>query len=415
MARKHGEEERLLGRDFVLVCAGNFLAFFSIYLIVPVLPVFLEEKGYDNFLIGALMSMMVVAALLRPFFGKLSDMRGRKGILVWGVFLLGVSNFLYMAFGSALPLFIVRFLNGFGLAAFHTAAYAMIGDLAPPTRRLQGIALFYISVDATIATAPLVAEFMRDAWGYDQVYLLAGFLALLAFAATLPVRERNSSTAQAARGSRPRAAITPLHKAIYVTTMGFTLSFGALQTFIVLSSRSNGIEQGELFFTVFASTLIFFRLAIGRRADRWSRRPLILASGIITLVGLAVIAYSGHLALLILGSFLFALGFAYLPTTLSALLLDHTPASERGAVIGLFLAVFDLGIGLGGIALGPIADAWGYEAMYMLGGCLSLLSLLYFLFRTAEMADAGTKPPSGLERAPSREEQSDIVAQKDKN
>lgn len=380
-----GGGESLLGRDFVLVCVSNFLAFFSIYLIVPVLPVFLEEKGYSNFLIGALMSMMTVAALLRPFFGRLSDVRGRKAILVWGTLLLGVSNFLYMAFGTALPLFIVRFLNGFGLAAFHTAAYAIIGDLAPPSRRLQGIALFYISVDATIAAAPVVAEYIRDSWGYSQVYVVAGCLALLAFLATFLVHEPDTLQQHSEPDKSPRVKITPLQSTIFVMTMGFTLTFGSLQTFIVLSALANGIEQGELFFTVFAVTLIAFRLGAGKRADGWPRRPLILASGILTLAGLAVIAYSGHLALLILGSLVYALGFAYLPTTLSALLLDHTPASDRGTAIGIFLAVFDLGIGLGGIAMGPLADAWGYPAMYMAGGAAALICLVYFFLRTGEL------------------------------
>ena len=58
----HTADDRLLVRDFVLVCVSNFLAFFSIYMIIPVLPVFLEERGYSNALIGAIMSMATVAA-----------------------------------------------------------------------------------------------------------------------------------------------------------------------------------------------------------------------------------------------------------------------------------------------------------------------------------------------------------------
>jgi MFS family permease len=353
--------EKLIGRDFSLVCLSNFLAFFSIYLIVPVLPVYLEEKGHSNLLIGALMSMMVVAALLRPLFGRLSDLRGRKAILVWGTFLLGASSFLYMAFGSAVPLFLVRFLNGFGLAAFHTAAYAIIGDLAPPSRRLQGIALFYISVDVTIATAPVAAETIQSAWGFNAVYAVAGCLALLAFAASLPVREPESDLRGCETEASPpsKYKTSPIQRVIFATVMGFTFSFGSLQTFIVLSSRANGIDQEWLFFTVFAATLVFFRLAVGRKADRWSRRPLILASGVITLCGLGLIAFSKSWAVLALGSFIYALGFAYLPTTLSALLIDRTPACDRGAALGVVRAVLGQGVWVGGFARGPTAPAAG--------------------------------------------------------
>ncbi len=381
-------EERLLGRDFALICTSNFLAFFSIYMIIPVLPVFLENRGYSNFLIGALMSMMTVAALLRPFLGRLSDRSGRRWLVVGGIFLLGISNFAYASFGSALPLFIVRFINGFGLAAFHTAAYTMISDLAPPSRRLHGIALFYISVDATIAAAPVAAEYIRTSWGYTPVYMIAGALALAGFLGSLFVREhRHEDGAQ--RAQPRRVKITSLHAAIYTMTICYTLTLGSLQTFIVLSALKDGIEQGELFFTVFAVTLIIFRLGVGRRADALSRRPLILVSGVVALAGLALIAYAGNLSLLVVGSFVYGLGLAYLPTALSALLLDHTPVMDHGAVLGIFLAVFDLGMGLGGLAMGPIADAFGYPAMYLAGGAIALIGMLVFAATTGRRRTGG--------------------------
>lgn len=375
------KEDRLLSKDFILVCSSNFLAFFSIYMVIPVLPVFLEERAYSNSFIGFLMSVATMVALLRPLFGRLADDYGRRRLLVSGTLLLGLSTFLYASFATAVPLLIIRFLNGCGLAAFHTAAYAMIGDLAPPRRRLQAIAIFYISVDVSIALAPPAAEAMRLAWGYTPIYLLAGGIALLSFLSSLLVRETAITRAQ--RGGRVKARFTPLQKAVFLATIGSTLTFGSLQTFIVLSSLSKGVEEGELFFTVFAATLIAFRLGMGKRADAVNRRRLITASGLMTLAGLAILAYTNSLALLLVGSLIYALGFAYLPTTLSALLLDHTPPDMRGSALGVFMAVFDLGVGLGGIALGPVADALGYSSMYLLGGAIAALCLFYFHARTA--------------------------------
>lgn len=377
-----GSEERLFGRDFVLVCACNFLAFFSIYLIIPILPLFLEEKGYSNFLIGALMSMLLIPTLLRPFLGKMSDLRGRKALLVGGTLLLAVTTFFYAAFASAGPLFLVRFVNGFGLAAFHTAAFALISDLSPPSRRLQGIAMFFISVDITIGTAPLVAKAIKDTWGFQPVYYLAGALALLAFMASLLVREKRDAVPLTVPAVPWRSLIAPLHRVIFVTTMSFTFTFGSLSTFIILSSDKAGISQGELFFTAFAVTLLAFRLGVGRKADRWRRRSLILVSGLLAVAGLMVIAFAGNLLVLILGTLVYALGFAYLPTTLSALLLDHTPEGSRGVMLGLFLAAFDIGMALGGLTMGPVADRWGYTAMYLAGGGVALAGLVYFFLRT---------------------------------
>jgi len=377
-----GEDERLFRRDFVTVCTSNFLAYFSIYLVIPILPLFLEDRGYSNALIGAIMAMATVAALLRPLFGRAADVRGRKVVLLLGTLMLGASTFFYAAFATALPLFIIRFLNGLGLAAFHTAAYAVIGDLAPSTRRLQAIAIFYMSVDLTIATAPIVAIAIEEAWGFTPVYILAGCLAVLAMFVSLAVRETGTKTERVERGKRQRIKLTALQKAIFVNTMCFTLTLGTLQTFIILSSEAKGMDLGQYFFTIFAATLIVFRLGVGRKADRWPRRPLIIASACATLVGLAIISFAGNIVLLFTGIFIYALGFAYLPTTLSALLLDYTPVSDRGAALGIFMAVFDIGIGLGSIALGPLADVWNYTTMYLACAAIGLAGLLYFLMLT---------------------------------
>ncbi|MEW6555178.1 MAG: MFS transporter [Actinomycetota bacterium] len=380
-------DEKLFKRDFITVCTSNFLAYFSVYLIVPILPVYLEEKGYSNFLIGAIMAMFTVAALLRPLFGRTADRRGRRVVLVAGTLLLGASTFLYAAFGSAVPLFIIRFINGIGLAAFHTAAYAVIGDLAPTSRRLQAIALFYMSVDLTIAIAPIIAIPMEEAWGVAPVYVIAGCLAMLAMLVSLAVRETRAPGEHREQGARRRIRVTALQRAIFACTMGFTLTFGTLQTFIILSSEARGLDLGQWFFFIFAVTLIIFRLGMGRKADRLPRRPLIITSAVASLIGLTVIAISGHVVLLFTGIFIYALGFAYLPTTLSALLLDHTPVSDRGGALGIFMAVFDLGIGLGGIILGPLADLWNYTTMYLVAAAIALVGLAYFLI-------GACKPPS---------------------
>ncbi len=377
--------EPLLSRDFLLVCGGTFFAFFSIYLIIPILPQFLQERGYSNLVIGSIMSMILISTLFRPYMGRFSDWRGRRVLMVWGVLLLSVSNFLYAPFNSATPLFLVRFLNGLGMAAFHTGAFALVGDLAPPSRRLEGIALFFISVDAAIASAPLIGEAVKDNWGYAPVYVLAGGLALFASLTSLLVSEEKGGRIRESLPASSNQIViktTPIQRTILVVLMGYTLTFGSLSTFIVLSAKKAGMDQGELFFTAFAVMLISFRLAVGSRADRWPRRQLILISGIITLVGLAFIAFSRQLFPLILGSLIYALGFAYVPTTLSALLLDNSPEGSWGIMLGLFFAIFDLGVLAGSVVMSPIADASGYPGMYMAGAALACVSLIYFFLRT---------------------------------
>lgn len=388
------KEDSLLKWDLITVLLCNFLSFFSIYLIVPVLPPYLEQRGYSNSLIGALMSMMVVAALTRPLLGRLSDTWGRRRILLAGTMILSATNFLYATFDTAIPLFLVRFFNGFGLAAFNTAAYALVGDLAPPAKRLQGIAAFFMSVDATIAAAPPLAEVIKSRLGYDWVYLLAGAVGMLSFLLAITAPETKKKSTGNPTASQHHTKRTILDWPIYATTGGFTMTIGALTTFVVLSSQEAGYGHGDLFFVVFALTLIAFRLAAGRWAERLPRLTLISVSGMVAFSGLVMVALARSLSLFLLGSFVYALGIAYVPTTLSALLLDRTAQERRGLVLGIFMAVFDLGVGLGGLVLGPLADVHGYTAMYLVAAGLSLVGLaLLIRVRKPSPRDGEPSPP----------------------
>ena len=101
--------ERLWNRDYCIAMAGNFLLFFSFYLLTPLLPIYLDAQfNADKDLIGIVLSGYVIAALLiRPFSGFIVDTFNRKKVLVicfffffilfWGYMLMHLNS---IAFGN---------------------------------------------------------------------------------------------------------------------------------------------------------------------------------------------------------------------------------------------------------------------------------------------------------------------------
>src|SRR5690606_42085389 len=67
---------------------------------------------------------------------------------------------------------------------------------------------------------------------------------------------------------------------------------------------------------------------------------------------------------------------ALLYPTLTTYLPFVLPKPHRNVLIGLFIATADLGVSLGGIAMGPIADAFAYSVMYAVCAVLALLAAL---------------------------------------
>lgn len=71
---------------------------------------------------------------------------------------------------------------------------------------------------------------------------------------------------------------------------------------------------------------------------------------------------------------------AMLYPTLTTYLTFVLPESKRNVQIGLFIAMADLGVSLGGVMLGPVADLLSYSWMYMICAILGA-GLLLFISR----------------------------------
>ena len=75
-------EEKLFNKNYLCLCAANFLFFFSFYLLLPVLPFFIMEKFHEgNAMIGTVISCYTLATLVvRPFSGYMMDTFKRKPV-----------------------------------------------------------------------------------------------------------------------------------------------------------------------------------------------------------------------------------------------------------------------------------------------------------------------------------------------
>ena len=91
-ARNESEvmEEKLFNKNYLCLCASNFLFFFSFYLLLPVLPFFIMERFQaGNAVIGTVISCYTLATLVvRPFSGYMMDTFKRKPL-----YLLALSLF----------------------------------------------------------------------------------------------------------------------------------------------------------------------------------------------------------------------------------------------------------------------------------------------------------------------------------
>ena len=381
--------ERIDTRAMSLLSSGHLATDFANGALPALLPFFKDRFSLSYTLVAVLMlSSHVSTSLLQPLFGLWSDRRGAIWLLPAGVALAGSG----IALGAAAPSYALVVLcvlvSGIGVAAFHPegskfAAYTSGG------KRASGMSYFSIGGNVGYALGPIVATPLVLWLGLRGGLLLA--LPTLAIAAAIlaatpylrsfvPDRE----TTRAAGGRDRRGAMALLLGVIAFRSVAW---FG-LVTFVPLWEVSLGHSKAEgnrllalMLVAGGAGTLL-----MGPLADRFGRRPVLVASVLATsplaFVFLAVGGIPGAIALAGVGACV--VGTFGVTMVMSQEYLPRHVGMASGLAIGL-------SVGLGGVAavvLGSVADAVDLRTALYISAAAPLAAVALALFLPSSRSTA---------------------------
>jgi predicted MFS family arabinose efflux permease len=367
----------ILTRAFVLTCASGFVMFSSFMLLLAILPVYLKDDlGGGDSEVGLIIGVFAFAALVpRPFIGREIDRGGSKRFLLAGAMIFSISSLLYLR-ADTIPLLLgVRILHGLGMACFHTAAFAFIAELAPPTRRGEAMGLWGLMSTFSTAIAPYIGLTISDALNIQAVFVVSAVCSLSALGLIAFVREPEREQSVSVR--QPGGLFEPSVLTPAIIVLLFTFVYGAVQSFIILYAEQREIGRAGLFFTAFAAAVLVSRLFGGRFADRYGRWAVVLPALAVGIASLLVLARADNLPLLLLTGALWGLSFGAVHPALTALAIDLVPPERRGAGMATFTSAFELGIGSGSILMGLVAAAAGYSTMFLVCAILPTIALVY--------------------------------------
>lgn len=132
---------------------------------------------------------VVASTVLVPVYGKLSDLYGRKLILVIGVVIFLVASALCGLSQTTGQLLFFRALQGAGSASVFTSAFAVVADLFTPAQRGKMSGLFGSVFGVSSLIGPLLGGFITDHFGWHWVFFInlpLGALALTFIALRMP-------------------------------------------------------------------------------------------------------------------------------------------------------------------------------------------------------------------------------------
>jgi predicted MFS family arabinose efflux permease len=360
--------EPIFTRDFNLVFTAHVFQGLSFFLFIH-LPRFLSDAGANEVEIGVLIGVTAVSAIaIRPPVGHFLDSVGRRPVLVVGSLLNVVAVALYLTVDSlGTWLYVVRFLHGIAEGATFTALFTYATDIVPVSRRTEGLALFGVSGFIPMALAGLIGDVILDRRNFDELFVAATVLGLIAWLIILLLPERAPERAHTEVATRRfltavrRPALLPLWLVTFTFAVVITSYFTFLRTFI----DERGFGTVGAFFAAYATTSILLRAFFAWLPERvGAKRVLFPAFGVLAL-GFTVLAAAGGGGAVILAGILTGAGHAYVFPILLSLTVTRTREQDRGAAMAFFTAIFDVGILVGGPLLGLIITLSGYSWMYL--------------------------------------------------
>jgi predicted MFS family arabinose efflux permease len=363
--------DRLLTRDFLLLGLADLAYFTSIGIAILALPLTVTGPiGSSEAGAGLAFGAFGVTALVcRPFAGKLSDLRGRRPVMLVGALGCGLGMVLMPVVDSLEMVVALRLLQGVAEAAFFVAGFALLADLAPPSRLGEALSYNSLGLYLGIAFGPPIGELLAERSGLDAAWYGATVLAVVAAALTLVLAEPERVDDGTGHGRM-------IHRPAIPLALGFFTSLAAVAGFLAfaaLHSRDVGMSDTSRALFVYGLVVVGCRVLFARVPDRMPTLPLAAASLLAIGAGLAVMALWQQPAGLLLGVVMAAVGVSFATPAFFAAIFATAAPSERGAASGTASAFIDLGLGAGPIAMGLVASARGIPAAFGVGAGIALL------------------------------------------
>lgn len=375
--------ERLWNANYTKVWLANFMIFFSFMLLTPLLPIYLSEHfGADKDTIGVvLFGYAVMALIARLFSGYIVDSFSRKMVLLISFMVFTLFFVGYVAAGSLMLFAIVRTVHGvpFGFTTVANSTVAI--DVLPSSRRTEGIGLYGLSNNLASAISPTIAIWIyTTTHNFDIIFWLAMIVAVIGLAIDSTVKTAPRELVKGKQAISLDRFFLVKGTGEALTMVCFAFSYGVMSTYVVVYGKERlGIEGGSgTFFLLLSIGLILSRLQ-GNKALREGRIAHNAGMGVcVSLCGYLLFAampnkigYYG--AALIIG-----LGNGHMYPAYQNMFVNLAPHTQRGTANSSILVAWDVGVGLGILLGGVLAENYGYSTAFWSAWAVNLVGFLGF-------------------------------------
>jgi EmrB/QacA subfamily drug resistance transporter len=152
------------------VMLGLFLGALDQTIVGPALPTVVTDLAGNDYYVWAVTIYLLTSTISVPFWGKLSDLYGRKPIFMIGIGIFLVGSALSGLSQNMAMLIAFRGLQGIGAGSLFPVALAVIGDLFTPAERGKYQGLFGAVFGIAFIIGPLVGGFLTEQISWHWIF-----------------------------------------------------------------------------------------------------------------------------------------------------------------------------------------------------------------------------------------------------
>ena len=310
-------------------------------LLYPVLPVLAADLAVSEAQIGLVMVAFTAPAIvLAPLFGILSDLYGRRWMLIFGLAVFGLGGGAAAFAPSYDWVLFWRAVQGIGLSALLPLTIVLISDILPDEQEIYGQGIKVALDRIAMIVLPLIGGALAIL-SWRAAFVPFFLILLLALAALLWMPE----TGRPGQDSLPqylertsRAIREPRLTLAFATGfLRFFLDYGLytyLPILVALRYGATPVAIGILI-TISALGSIITALGIGRIYGRIATEKLLALAFFASALGVGIPAIGAPLWLIAVAMLLFGLGNGLISPLQKSLMTRRTPAELRGGVIAV--------------------------------------------------------------------------------
>jgi len=375
-------KEKIWTRDFVAICFANFFVFLGFQMTLPTLPIFVKEIGGSDQMIGIVVGIFTFSALaFRPYAGHALESKGRGFVYMVGIAMFTIAVSFYGFTSAIIVLLILRILHGAGFGMASTASGTIASDLIPPSRLGEGMGYFGLSGNLALALGPALGLALVGHISFISLFLLCGALGVTSFLLASRVRFKKveaspHKTTTVKFDIFEKAALPPAILLFFIT-----VTFGGIASFLPLLTAEKGIPGIEIYFIVYAIFLMVSRTFSGQIYDRKGHLFVFPPGTILIFIAMILLSWLPNTMTLMIAAAFYGTGFGMVQPALQAWAVSSAGANRKGMANATFFSFFDLGVGIGAMTFGYIANTFSYSAIYVTSAISVVCSfLLYFVF-----------------------------------